>query len=98
MNQLVNKYTENHVAYFDIKFTRFGFENACYIFRLAQRFNKRSLKALPGQLDIKRHSPCSYDVNIIENVIFSVAPLCRDSRIDVSTVFSAGISIALLLA
>ena len=54
---------------FDIKFTRRGFENACWIARQASRcqqaFSKPCLpsdstcvlKALPGKLDIKRHSP-----------------------------------------
>ena len=48
-------YIENtRSVYFDIKLTRQGFEN---IERLAERFNKAFLKAEPGKLDIKRHSP-----------------------------------------
>ena len=39
-------------ASFDIKFTRFGFENAASLV-----MSTSVLKALPGILDIKRHSP-----------------------------------------
>ena len=42
---------------FDIKFTRLGFENTCWITRQASRCQQAFSKALPGKLDIKRHSP-----------------------------------------
>ena len=65
--------TLTYFVSFDIKFTRLGFENACWITRptlwYQQPFSKPCLvkaslamstsvlKALPGKLDIKRHSP-----------------------------------------
>ena len=40
-------------ASFDIKFSRLGIENSIYGFENAYSV----LEALPGKLDIKRHSP-----------------------------------------
>ena len=44
-------------ASFDIKFTRLGLENACANFSTSLAMLTSVLKALPGKLDIKKHSP-----------------------------------------
>ena len=41
---------------FDVKFTRQGFENACW-HREACRAIQRAFKTEPGKLDIKRRKP-----------------------------------------
>ena len=44
-------------TYLDIKFTRLGFENVMLNRPACLTMSTRILKALPGKLDIERHSP-----------------------------------------
>ena len=53
MGKLINRIPGSHLL---IKFTRLGFENACWNRSASLVMSTSILKALPGKLDIKRHS------------------------------------------
>ena len=73
---------------FDIKFTRLGFKNSYQIAGQALRLNcsaglaiqQSIFEALPGKLDIKRHSPCILNVQGIAHISVEIR-LCKQHNI-----------------